>query len=31
MCDVWHGRLELYTVDYNYGYTQYVSWWAYTE
>jgi len=24
MCDVWYGKLELYTVDYNYGRKQYV-------
>jgi len=26
MCDVWYGRLKLYTVDYSYGHKQYVSW-----
>ena len=24
MCDVWYGRLKLYTVDYSYGHKQYV-------
>ena len=23
MCDVWYGRLKLYTVDYSYGHKQY--------
>ena len=26
MCDVWYGRLKLYTVDYSYRHKQYVSW-----
>ena len=25
MCDVWYGRLKLYTIDYSYGH-KYVSW-----